>query len=141
MEGIVRVLPKGPRYFPDDFLTDQPERHLAAELIRERALVEARQEVPHAVAVVLDAWEESPKLIRMAATIVVEREGQKKILIGAGGSVLKRIGTEARKEMEALFGRQVFVEIFVKVRPGWRESAEFLNELDWQMRTGGNNAG
>jgi GTP-binding protein Era len=137
VDEIVRCLPQGPQYFPPDFLTDQPERYLAAELIREQVLSATRQEVPHAVAVIVDEWEESKKLIRFGATIVVEREGQKRILIGSGGASLKRIGTEARLQIEALFGRKVFLQVFVKVRPGWRENAEFLNEIDWRYMAGG----
>ena len=135
-EEIVKTLPPGPRYFPPDFLTDQPERYLAAELIREKVLEETRQEVPHAVAAVVEQWEDKGKLIRIAATVVVEREGQKRIVIGAGGSMLKRIGTAARQEMEALFGRKIYLELFVKVRAGWRENPEFLNEIDWRNMAG-----
>lgn len=129
---MLRALPAGPRYFPEDYLTDQPERHLAAELIREKALELTRQEVPHALAVVVERWEEKPRLVRIAATVVVEREGQKRIVVGAGGAMLKQIGTEARQEMEALLGRKIFLELFVKVRAGWRENAAFLDELDWR---------
>ena len=102
-EGVeeVRVatmarLPEGPEYYPSDYLTDQPERFLAAELIRERLLEETRGEVPHSIAVLVERWEETPKLARISATIYVEREGQKGIAIGAGGSMLKRVGTRAR---------------------------------------------
>lgn len=129
--AIVARLPEGPAYFPPDYVTDQPERFLGAELIREKILRETRDEVPHAVAVLVDNWEETPKLLRISATIYVEREGQKGIIIGAGGSRLKQIGTAARQEMEAFFGRKIFLELFVKVRERWRESPQFLNELDW----------
>jgi GTP-binding protein Era len=131
-DAIVARLPEGPAYFPPDWVTDQPERYLAAELIREKILRETRDEVPHAVAVLVDKWEETPKLLRIAATIYVEREGQKGIIIGAGGSRLKQVGTTAREEMEAFFGRKIFLELFVKVRARWRESPQFLNELDWR---------
>ena len=131
-EGIVKALPQGPRYFPPDHLTDQPERHLAAEFIREQVLEETRQEVPHAVAVLVEEWEDKGKLTRIAAAIVVERDGQKRILIGAGGSVLKKVGTAARQEIERLLGHRVHLELFVKVRAKWRESGAFLNELDWR---------
>ena len=131
-EAIVDALPEGPRYFPPDHLTDQPERHLAAEFIREQVLEETRQEVPHAVAVLVEEWEEKAKVTRIGASIVVERDGQKRILIGAGGSVLKKVGSAARLEIERLLGRRVHLELFVKVRSKWRESGEFLNELDWR---------
>lgn len=133
---IVARLPEGPAYFPADHLTDQPERFLAAELIREKILHLTRQEVPHAVAVLIDRWSETPRLTRISATIYVEKDGQKAIIIGARGAMLKRIGTEAREEMESLLDRKVFLELFVKVRPGWRENAEFLNTLDWRSMTG-----
>lgn len=129
--AVIARLPEGPAYFPPDYVTDQPERFLGAEIIREKILQETRDEVPHAVAVLVDNWEEKPKLLRISATVYVEREGQKGIVIGAGGSRLKQIGTAARLEMEALFGRKIFLELFVKVRPRWRESPQFLNELDW----------
>jgi GTP-binding protein Era len=135
-EAIVARLPEGPAYFPPDYLTDQPERFLAAELIRERILRETRQEVPHAVAVVVDEWQEKPALLRISATIYVERPGQKAIIIGAKGATLKKIGTLARQAMEAMFSRKIFLELFVKVRKDWRESPEFLNAIDWRAMRG-----
>lgn len=134
--AVLARLPEGPAYFPPDYLTDQPERFRAGELIREKILVETREEVPHSVAVLVDSWEETPRLTRIAATIYVEREGQKGILIGTKGSMLKRIGTLAREEMETLFGRKVFLELFVKVQPRWRENPGFLEQLDWHSMTG-----
>jgi GTP-binding protein Era len=134
---IIGALPEGPQYFPPDYVTDQPERFLAAELIRERVLEETRQEVPHAVAVLVDAWEESDRLLKIAATIFVERDGQKKIVIGNRGAMLKKIGTEARLEMERLLGKKIFLELFVKVRPNWRDNPRFLNEIDWRYMAGG----
>jgi GTP-binding protein Era len=134
---IVGRLPEGPAYFPEDHLTDQPERFMACELIREKIIRETRQEVPHAAAVLIDHWEETGRLTRISATIYVERDGQKGILIGAGGATLKRIGTQARREMELLLGRKIFLELFVKVRPHWRENPAFLNELDWRSMAGG----
>jgi GTP-binding protein Era len=130
-DAILAHVPEGPAYFPPDYITDQPERFLAAELIREKILRETRQEVPHSVAVIVDKWEETPRLTRIAATIYVERAGQKAIVIGSKGATLKKVATLARHEMEALFGVKVFLEVFVKVRPNWRESPEFLNAADW----------
>jgi GTP-binding protein Era len=135
-DAILPKLPEGPAYFPPDYLTDQPERFLAAELIRERILRETRQEVPHAVAVVVDDWDEKPKITRISATIYVERDGQKAIVIGAKGASLKKIGTLARQEMETMFARKIFLELFVKVRKDWRESPEFLNAIDWRAMRG-----
>jgi GTP-binding protein Era len=129
-------LPQGPAYFPPDHITDQPERYLAAELIREKVLRETRQEVPHAVAVLVDRWEDTPRLLRIAATIYVERSGQKAIVIGAKAASLKKIGTLAREEMEKMFGRKIFLELFVKVQKGWRENPEFLEAIDWRSMTG-----
>ncbi|MGE5569779.1 MAG: GTPase Era [Rhodospirillales bacterium] len=136
-EAIVKRLPEGPAYFPPDHLTDQPERFLAAELIREKLLAETREEVPHSIAVLVDEWEEKPHVTRIAATIYVEREGQKRIVIGAGGAMLKRIGTLAREEIERLLNRKVFLELYVKVRPRWRQDKRFLNELDWRLTMAG----
>jgi len=135
--AIIQRLPEGPQYFPPEHLTDQPERFLAAELIREKILDQTRQEVPHAVAVVVDQWEEKPRMVRIAATVYVEREGQKRILIGTKGGMLKQTGTLARQEIESILNRRVYLEIFVKVRPGWRENREFLNEIDWRYMAGG----
>jgi GTPase len=131
-QALLERMPEGPQYFPPDFLTDQPERFLSGELIREKILLETRQEVPHSVAVLVEAFEEKKTLTRIAATIYVERDGQKAIIIGSKGSMLKAIGTAARLELEELLGRKVHLELFVKVRNNWRESPEFLNELDWR---------
>ncbi len=136
-QAIVARLPEGPAYFPTDHLTDQPERFLAAELIREQILRQTRQEVPHSVAVLIDRWETTPTITRIAATIYVEREGQKPIVIGAGGGVLKTIGTLARQEIEKMLGTRVFLELFVKVQKDWRENPEFLNAIDWRTMRGG----
>ena len=135
-QEIISRLPTGKALFPKDYLTDQPERFLAAELIREKALHLTREEVPHAVAVLVEEWEEFPKLIRIAATIYVERNGQKAILIGAGGELLKKIGTMARHDIEKHTGKKVFLQTFVKVRANWREDPEFLAASDWRNFTG-----
>jgi GTP-binding protein Era len=133
---IVARLPEGPAYFPADHITDQPERFLAAELVREKILIETRQEVPHAVAVMVDKWEETPRLIRIYATVYVEKEGQKGIVIGARGAKLKRVGTLAREEMERFFAKKIFLDLRVKVQPEWREKAAFLDALDWRTMAG-----
>jgi len=133
---IIARLPTGPALYPKDYLTDQPERFMAAELIREQALRLTREEVPHAVAVMVENWEDTPKLLRIAATIYVERTGQKAILIGAGGDMLKKIGTQARQQIETLTGKKVFLQTFVKVRANWREDPEFLAASDWRGMAG-----
>ena len=130
--AILARLPQGPAYFPPDHITDQPERFLAAELIREKIIRETREEVPHSVAVMVDNWDEQPEITRILATIYVEKEGQKGILIGAKGAMLKSVGTRAREEMEQLFGKKIFLELHVKAQPNWRENKAFLNCLDWR---------
>jgi GTP-binding protein Era len=134
-EVIVGRLPVGPMYFPEDHVTDQPERFIATELIREKILHETQQEVPHSVAVMIDKWEESPTITRVYATIFVEREGQKGIIIGSRGSMLMQIGTHAREDMEKLFGVKIFLQLHVKVQPHWREKPMFLNTIDWRTMT------
>jgi GTP-binding protein Era len=134
VEAVVKVLPAGPRYFPDDQITDQPLRFMAAEIIRERVLMETKEEVPHAVTVIVDQFEEGNRLTRIAATVYCERDGQKAILVGRGGQMLKKIGTSARMQIERLVRTKVFLELFVKVQPGWRDSRQFVEELDWRRQ-------
>jgi len=135
-EALVSRLPEGPAYFPADHLTDQPLRILAAEWIREKVIQETQQEIPHATAVVIDQFRETARLVRVAATIYVERGGQKGIIIGSGGRRLQQIGTLARQDLEALCGRKVFLDLHVKVRPGWRQSESFVDALDWRKQWG-----
>lgn len=133
---ITRYLPEGDPIYPPDYFTDQPMRFLAAEIIREKILRAAQKEVPHAVAVLIDKWEETPRLTRIAASIHVERPGQKAILIGKQGEMLKRVGTEARVDLEDLTGGRVFLSLFVKVKRNWREDPAFLNAMDWRAMVG-----
>jgi GTP-binding protein Era len=134
IKKLVAVLPTGPAYFPEDQITDQPARFMAAELIREQVLLATKEEVPHSVTVVIEQFEEGEKLTRIAAAIVCDREGQKGILIGHRGQMLKKIGTAARLEIERMLGTKAFLELFVKVRPNWRESRAFVEELDWRKQ-------
>jgi GTP-binding protein Era len=134
LEKLIAALPEGPRYFPQDQITDQPARFMAAELIREQVLLATSEEVPHSVTVVIEQFEEGNRLTRIAAAIVCDREGQKGILIGRHGQMLKKIGTAARQEIEKMLGTKVFLELFVKVRPNWRESRTFVDELDWRRQ-------
>ncbi len=143
---IIEVLPVGERYYPKDQYTDQPQRFMVAELIRESILVETGEEVPYASAVVIERFEEpAPSrpqkkgavpaklpLTRIAAAIYCERDGQKAILIGKGGSKLKEIGTGARRQIESLLGTRVYLELHVIVEPNWRESKGFVELLDWR---------
>jgi GTP-binding protein Era len=134
LDKIVHALPQGPRYFPEDQLTDQPERFLAVEIVREKVLLKTSKEVPYAIAVVIDRYEELEKLMRIAVTIYCEREGQKGILIGRRGERLKEIGSAARLELERLLDKKVFLELFVKVKHDWRDSPSFVEELDWRRK-------
>jgi GTPase len=127
-------LPEGPPLFPPDQFTDQPERFLAAEIVREKAILATKDEVPHAIAVLVDKFEETEKLIRISATTYVEREGQKGILIGKRGETMKKIGTEARKELEDILGAHIFLELFVKVQANWRQNAALVRQLDWHRQ-------
>jgi GTPase len=132
IDVVIRMLPEGPRYFPQDQITDQPERVMVSEIIRERVLIETGQEVPYAAAVKIERFEAGEKLTRIAAAIYCERQGQKAILIGKGGAMLKKIGTSARQRIERLVGTKVFLELFVKVRENWRNSEAALDDLDWR---------
>jgi GTPase len=136
LKEIVAALPAGSPYFPEDQITDQPVRFMAAEIIRERVLLATGQELPYATTVIVDGFEESPRMTRISATIYCEREGQKGILIGKGGLMLKKIGTSARMQIERLLGTKVFLELYVKVQPNWRESRTFVEELDWRRQLG-----
>jgi GTP-binding protein Era len=142
---IVDVLPTGERYFPKDQYTDQPIRFMVAELIRESILIETGEEVPYAAAVVIERFEEpegqarpgTRPLTRINAAIYCERTGQKAILIGKGGSKLTAIGTSARRKIESLLGTRVYLELYVIVEPGWRESRAFVESLDWRNQLEG----
>lgn len=137
LEEILKHLPEGEPYFPEDQVTDQPERFLAAEIIREKAIQAMYHEVPYALAVVVEKYEELPRLLRIEVVMNVERDSQKKILIGHKGEMLKKIGTEARKELETILGAKIYLGLFVKVVPGWRESPQKVRELDWRFQIEG----
>lgn len=137
LDEIFRLLPENAPYFPEDQITDQPERFLAAEIIREKAIRALHHELPYAVAVLVEKFEEGPKLLRIEATLNVERDTQKKILIGHKGAMLKKIGTEARKELESLLDTRIFLGLFVKVAKDWRENPQRVRELDWHFQLEG----
>jgi GTP-binding protein Era len=132
LKSLLACLPEGQPHFPQDQFTDQPERFLAAEIVREKAMAATWQEVPHAVAVRIESFEDTKTLIRILAKIQVERESQKGILIGRGGAQLKEIGTAARKELEEFFGLKVYLELRVTVESDWREDPQRVRELDWR---------
>jgi GTP-binding protein Era len=134
LKQVTAALPAGRPYFPEDQITDQPARFMAAEIVRERVLLETEEELPYATTVVVDSFEEGAKLTRISATIYCEREGQKGILIGKKGEMLKRIGTSARLQIERRLETKVFLELYVKVQPNWRESHGFVEELDWRRQ-------
>jgi GTPase len=135
LEMIVARLPEGPMYYPKDQVTDRTEREVAADLIREQVLRSVRQEVPHAVAVVVEQWEKRrSRAVHIGATIYVERDSQKGIIIGKGGAMLKKIGAAARREIEHLTGSTVYLELWVKVRKEWRTKDEDLSEMGYVER-------
>ena len=134
LDKLIERLPEGEPYFPLDQFTDQPERFLAAEIVREKAVGATYQEVPHAIAVLVESFEESERLIRISALIHVERDGQKGILIGKGGETLKKIGMAARLELEELLGVKIFLELHVKVQRDWRDNPALVRLLDWRRQ-------
>lgn len=134
LQAILSALPSGPAYFPEDEITDQPARFMAAESIREQVLLNTSEEIPYATTVIVENFEEGKRLTRIAAVIYCEREGQKGILVGKGGRMLKKIGTAARMQIERMLGTKVFLELYVKAEPGWRDSRRFVDELDWRRQ-------
>jgi len=134
LDHVVAALPKGQAHFPEDQITDQPARFMVAELVREQVLFATNEEVPHATTVLVEQFEEGAKLTRIAATIYCERDGQKRILVGRQGQMLKTIGTAARLQIEKMVGTRVYLELFVKVRADWRESHAFVDDLDWRRQ-------
>jgi len=132
LTAIVQRLPEGPPYFPADEYTDQPERFLASEIIREKVIRHTKHEMPYVTAVLIEGFEEGTLITRLHATIVVEKDSQKPIVIGAGGARLKEIGSEAREELEKLFPPRVYLELFVKVQPHWRNNSAVVAELDYR---------
>ena len=134
MEEVIKLLPEGAPYFPEDQVTDQPERFLASEIVREKAIALTYHEVPHALAVTVEKWEETPKLLRIEMTLTVERASQKKILIGRKGDMLKKIGTQARIELEEILNSKIYLGLFVKVAENWRENPMAVRELDWHTQ-------
>jgi GTP-binding protein Era len=129
LEALVKRLPAGPKYFPDDQLTDQPERFIVAEIIREKVFELTKEEIPYSSAVVIEQMQEEQDLTRVGAVIFVDRESQKGIVIGKGGAMLKEIGTRARLDAEKLLGVKVFLQLWVKVKKGWREDDAMLRNI------------
>ncbi len=128
---ILQMLPEGPQYFPPETTTDQSERFLAGEVIREKVIHQTREELPYVTAVAVEQFEERPALTRIHASILVEKESQKPILIGAAGHRIKQIGTEARRELEKIFPPKVFLQLLVKVEPDWRNNPAVVAGLGY----------
>lgn len=132
VDAVVRLLPAGPGYFPPDIYTDQPERFLAGEMVREKVIRHTRQELPYVTAVLVDKFEDGETLTRIHATIMVEKDSQRPIVLGVGGERIKQIGTEARHDLERLFPPKVFLELYVKVEPHWRDNPALVAALDYR---------
>ena len=134
LEEVVGLLPEGPQYYPGDYVTDQPERFFVAELIREKIFHLVHQEIPYAVAVVIDKFSEIPEknLIEISATINVERQSQKGIIIGKGGQMLKEIGKQARMEIETFLGCHIYLDLFVRVQKNWRKDPRAMFEFGYR---------
>lgn len=129
VDAIVRRLPEGPKYFPEDQLSDQPERFIVSEIIREKVFQLTKDEIPYSTAVVIESMKEEPALTSIHAVIYVERDSHKGIVIGRGGALLKKIGTLARQDAEKLLGGKVFLQLWVKVKKGWREDERMLRDI------------
>ena len=133
MSELEKSMPSGPQYFPEDQITDHPEYFIVSELIREKILQLTRDEVPHSVAVVIDSMKRKPdEKVQIQATIIIERDSQKGIIIGKGGSMLKKIGTQARKDIEKLLGDKVYLELWVKVQKDWRDKQVYLTDFGYR---------
>ena len=137
LEGLIaRYLPENEHFFPEDQITDRSSRFLAAELVREKIMRQLGAELPYQITVEIEQFKQQGKTLHIHALILVERDGQKAIVIGAGGQMLKRIGTLARQELEEILNQKVFLELHVRVREGWRDDPRFLGELDWRKMVG-----
>ncbi|EEI18808.1 GTPase Era [Lentilactobacillus hilgardii] len=132
LTSLIKELPNGPQYYPKDQVTDHPERFVISELIREKVLQMTRQEIPHSTAVYIESIKKQDEVLHIQATIIVERDGQKGIVIGKGGSMLKKIGTLARKDIENMMGNKVYLELWVKVEAHWRDKANLLNSYGYK---------
>ncbi|MEK6693518.1 MAG: GTPase Era [Nitrospirota bacterium] len=132
LETIIKYIPEGPKYYPDEIVTDQLERFMVSEIIREKIMEQTKEEIPYSVAVVVEEFSEGERLISIRALIYVERDSQKGILIGKGGRMLKEIGTLARKDIEGLLGTKVFLELWVRVKKDWRQDERVLREFGYK---------
>jgi len=133
LQRILELLPQNPAFFPEDQLTDKSERFIVSEVIREKAFFQYKEELPYSLQVNILQFEEEAKMIHVDAEIVANRKSQKHIIIGKNGEALKKVGTKARKELEEFFGKKVYLEVYVKIREGWRENATYLNEYGYDV--------
>lgn len=133
LQAVTGLMPVGPRYYPEDQVTDLPERFIAAEMIREKIMRQTSEEIPYGVGVKIDQFEEKPEknLVVIQATIHVERDSHKKIIVGKGGQMIKRLGQQARHDIERLLGTRVFLELFVRIDKNWSQSERMLRELGY----------
>jgi len=129
---VVSMLPEGPHFYPDDQLTDKNENFQTSEIIREKLIKSTEEEIPYSTTVIIESFKNEEKIIRISAVIWVEREGQKPIVIGKNGAMLKKIGTEARKDLEKLFDKKVFLQLWVKVKDNWTDNDRILNSLGYE---------
>lgn len=132
--AILSVLPEGPAFYPRDQYTDKNFRFMTAEIIREKTLLFLQEEIPHGIAVEIESYKETKNLVKIGASIICESERHKQIIIGAGGSMLKKIGTSARQDIQFLTGEKVMLELFVKVKEGWKQDKNALNELGYNIK-------
>ena len=132
-DAIIKHLPEGPPFYPKDQLTDQPERFFVAEIIREKILLNYRQEIPYSTEVAIEAFQEEENIIRISALIFVNRKSQKPIIIGKGGEALKKVGTEARKDLEEFFQKKIYLETHVKIRENWRDNPNQLRNFGYNV--------
>ncbi|MBX2845944.1 MAG: GTPase Era [Saprospiraceae bacterium] len=131
-EAILKALPLSPPFYPKDQLTDRPERFFVEEIIREKILLNYKQEIPYSVEVVTESFKEDEDIIRISALLFVSRKSQKPILIGRNGSMLKKVGSEARKDLEVFFGKKIFLQTFVKVKENWRDNDRLLKHFGYE---------
>lgn len=133
VDVLGELLPEGPQYYPDDMITDNPESFLVSELIREKVLYFTQEEIPHSVAVIVEKMNQTSAALNIYATIIVERDSQKGIIIGKGGKMIKKIGTAAREEISSIFATKVRLETFVRVEKDWRNNSRYLKEFGYRQ--------
>jgi GTP-binding protein Era len=132
LERLIAYMPASPAFYPKDQITDQPERYFVSEIIREKILLQYKQEVPYSIEVMVEGFQEEEELIRILANIYVNKKSQKPILLGKGGQAIKKLGTAAREDIETFLGKQVYLELHVKIRPDWRDDPTYLKRFGYK---------